>query len=77
MIQESPVNIECRVTQVLPLGSHDLFLARVVAVHADENYMDEKGRFDLEKAKPIVYSHGDYFGTGRKLGKFGYSVRKG
>ena len=77
MIQESPVNIECRVTQVLPLGSHDLFLANVVAVHADESYMDEKGRFDLEKAKPIVYSHGDYFGTGKKLGKFGYSVRKG
>ena len=61
MIGESPVNIECKVTEVKKLGSHDMFLARVAAVHADEKYMDEKNRFDLMKAEPIVYSHGAYF----------------
>lgn len=76
MIKESPVNIECQVTQILPLGSHDMFLAKVVAVHADERYLDEKNKFHLEKADPIVYSHGSYFTTGENLGKFGYSVRK-
>ena len=76
MIGESPVNIECRVTEVKKLGSHDMFLARVVAVHADEKYMDEKNRFDLMKARPIVYSHGAYFVCGEKLGTFGYSVKK-
>ena len=59
MIGESPVNIECKVEQVLELGSHHMFLAKVVAVHADEAYMDERGRFDLNRAKPIVYSHGE------------------
>ena len=58
LIGESPVNIECRVRQIMPLGSHDMFLADVAAVHADEKYMDEKRRFHLEKAEPIVYSHG-------------------
>lgn len=76
MIGESPVNIECRVTEVKKLGSHDMFLARVVAVHADEKYMDEKNRFDLMRAKPIVYSHGAYFICGEQLGTFGYSVKK-
>lgn len=76
LIRESPVNIECRVTEVKPLGSHDMFLANVLAVHADEAYLDEAGRFDLEKARPIVYSHGDYFCTGKKIGKFGFSVKK-
>lgn len=76
MIGESPVNIECRVTEVKKLGSHDMFLARVVAVHADEKYMDEKNRFDLMRAKPIVYSHGAYFTCGEQLGTFGYSVKK-
>lgn len=75
-ISESPVNIECRVTQVERLGSHDLFIAEVAAVHADESYMDEKGGFRLSDAKPIVYSHGEYFDLGEKLGKFGYSARK-
>ena len=75
-IMESPVNLECRVTQVIPLGTHDLFLARIVAVHADRQYMDEKGKFHLEQARPVVYSHGDYLATGEKLGTFGYSVRK-
>lgn len=76
LIKESPVNLECRVTQVLPLGSHDMFLAEVVAVHADKQYMDEKGKFHLEYAKPIVYSHGSYLATGETIGTFGYSVKK-
>lgn len=76
MIGESPVNIECKVKQVLPLGSHDMFLADVVAVHADEKYMDENQKFHLEQADPIIYSHGSYFGCGELLGTFGYSVRK-
>ena len=76
MIGESPVNIECKVKQVLPLGSHDMFLADVVAVHADEKYMDENHKFHLEQAAPIIYSHGSYFGCGELLGTFGYSVRK-
>lgn len=76
LIAESPVNIECRVTEIKPLGSHDLFLAEVLAVHADEEYMDEKGKFHLEWADPVVYSHGMYFTCGEQLGTFGYSVRK-
>lgn len=76
MIQESPVNIECVVKERIPLGTHDMFLAEVVAVHADERYMDEKNRFHLEWAEPIVYSHGSYLTTGESLGTFGYSVRK-
>lgn len=76
LIEESPVSIECRVKQILELGSHDMFVAEVVAVHADRQYMDEKGRFSLEKAHPIVYSHGTYFSLGKELGMFGYSVRK-
>lgn len=77
MIAESPVNIECRVIEVKELGSHDMFLAEVVAVHADEAYMDEKGRFSLTAADPIAYSHGTYFTLGEQLGTFGYSVKKG
>ncbi|MCM1189692.1 MAG: flavin reductase family protein [bacterium] len=76
LIGESPVNIECRVRQILPLGSHDMFLADVVAVHADEKYMDESRKFHLEKAEPIVYSHGAYLVCGEQLGTFGYSVQK-
>lgn len=76
LLKESPVNIECKVTQVMELGSHDMFLAEVVAVDVDEAYMDEKGKFDLSKAALLVYSHGDYFGIGKNLGHFGYSVRK-
>ena len=76
MIGESPVNIECKVRQIMPLGSHDMFLADVVAVHADEKYMDENHKFHLEQAEPIMYSHGSYFGCGELLGTFGYSVRK-
>ena len=76
MIKESPVNIECKVRQILPLGSHDMFLADGVAVHADEKYLAEKHKFHLEQAEPIIYSHGSYFGCGELLGTFGYSVKK-
>lgn len=76
MIKESPVNLECRVCEVLPLGSHDMFLAEVAAVHVEESYMDENRKFHLEQAEPIVYSHGAYLLCGEQLGTFGYSVRK-
>lgn len=76
LIGESPVNIECRVTQCLELGSHHMFLAEVVAVHASEACMDEKGKFHLEQAEPMVYSHGSYCDLNRVLGTFGYSVKK-
>ena len=66
LIKESPVNIECRVTDVVPCGSHDMFVAKVLCVHADKKYMDENGTFSFEKAKPIVYSHGWYYGLGKK-----------
>ncbi len=76
VIKESPVNIECKVIEKRELGSHTMFLAEVVAVQAEERYLDKKGKFDLSLAKPIVYSHGEYFCLGEKLGKFGYSIRK-
>ena len=65
MIKESPVSIECKVKEIKELGSHHMFLADVVAVHADEDYMDENNRFDLNLAKPLVYPHGEYMGTGK------------
>ena len=76
MIAESPVNIECKVRDIRELGSHHMFLADVVAVHADEAYMDETGRFCLDQAEPIAYSHGTYYSLGEKLGTFGYSIKK-
>lgn len=75
-IKESPVNIECRVTEVKELGSHHMFLAEVVAVQVSSEYMDDKNRFHLEYANPLVYSHGEYYELGKKLGKFGYSIQK-
>ena len=75
-VAESPINIECKVTEVKELGTHHMFIAEVVNVRADEKYMDEKGKFHLEQSKPIAYSHGTYFSLGKELGKFGYSVRK-
>ncbi len=76
IVAESPVNIECAVTEVKELGSHHMFLAKVKAVHADETLMDEKNRFDLNKSGLLVYSHGEYLGLGKKIGTFGYSVQK-
>ncbi|MBQ9701260.1 MAG: flavin reductase family protein [Lachnospiraceae bacterium] len=75
-IEESPVNIECKVVRIDELGSHHMFIAEVVAVHADKKYMDERGKFDLSKAEPLIYSHGEYYSVGEKLGTFGYSVKK-
>lgn len=75
-IQESPVNLECRVRQVLQLGSHDLFLAEVVGVTVDKRLMDEKGKLHLNESGLVAYSHGEYFELGEKLGKFGYSVQR-
>lgn len=76
LVAESPVNMECRVTQVIPLGSHDLFLAEVVACNVEESLLDEKGKLCLERAGLIAYSHGEYLALGKTLGTFGYSVRK-
>lgn len=76
LIKESPVNLECRVTEIKSLGSHDMFLAEVEAVHADKKFMDKDRKFHLEDAEPIVYSHGNYFTCGEKIGTFGYSVCK-
>ncbi len=77
LIAESPVNIECEVAAVHPLGSHDLFLARIVAVNVDEKLVDAKGRLRLDRAGLVCYNHGEYFGlSGHPLGYFGYSVRR-
>ena len=76
LIKESPVNIECQVRECKELGSHHMFLADVLAVHVDEAYMKENGKFDLNAADLITYSHGEYFLLGEKLGKFGYSIEK-
>lgn len=76
LIGESPVNIECRVVKKETPGSHHIFLAEVKAVHVDDTYMDQKGRFALEKTDPIVYVHGQYYSLGKFLGTFGYSVKK-
>ena len=75
-VAESPVVLECRVKDIVRLGSHDMFIAEVVNVSVDERFIDEKGRLELEKADLIAYSHGEYFALGRKIGRFGYSVRK-
>ena len=76
MLTASPVNLECWVREELALGSHTLFIGEVLAVHVDESYLDEKGRFDFAACRPLVYCHGEYRAIGRKLGSFGYSVRK-
>ena len=75
-IAESPVNIECKVVNVIELGSHDMFIAKVEAVHVDEKFLDDKGRLRLEDANLLAYSHGEYFELGEKIGKFGFSVAK-
>lgn len=76
MIGESPVNLECRVTEIVPLGSHDMFLADILTVNVDEQYLDESGKLHLDRAQLISYAHGEYFELGKKLGSFGYTVRK-
>ena len=76
LIGESPVCLECRVKQTLPLGSHTMFVAEVVSVSIDEAYLDEDNRFHLDWSEPIVYSHGIYYDLGKAIGKFGYSIAK-
>ena len=76
LIGESPLCLECRVTDVVPLGTHDMFIADIVAMDIEESLVDGDGKLHLEKAKLIAYSHGEYFALGKRLGSFGYSVRK-
>lgn len=77
LIAESPLNIECRVRDIRPLGTHDMFLADVVAVNAEDNLIDKAtGAFQLNHAQPIAFSHGKYYSLGEKLGSFGFSVKK-
>lgn len=77
IVAESPVSIECRVKQIVPLGSHDMFIADVVNVLVDEEYINpETGKLELERADMIAYSHGEYFRLGKAIGRFGWSVRK-
>lgn len=75
-INESPVNIECKVNEIKELGSHSMFIADVVGVTVDDKYMDDKGKFNINETGLVMYSHGEYFSLGDKLGKFGYSIQK-
>ena len=76
MIEEAPVSIECKVKEIKKLGSHDMFIADVLAINADEKYFDKKGAFDISKCNLIAYANGGYYLLGKKVGKFGYSVQK-
>ncbi|MBQ7347152.1 MAG: flavin reductase family protein [Clostridia bacterium] len=76
ILAQSPLVLECRVTDVIPLGSHDMFLADIVAVDVDEALVDEDGKLHLDRAGLVAYSHGEYFELGKRIGKFGYSVAK-
>lgn len=76
LIKESPVSVECKVKEIVPLGSHDMFVAEIVAIDADEKYIDEKGAFDISKCDLIAYANGGYYPLENKIGKFGYSVQK-
>ena len=76
LIKESPVSVECKVKEIVPLGSHDMFVAEIVAIDADEKYIDEKGAFDISKCDLIAYANGGYYPLEKKIGKFGYSVQK-
>ena len=76
MIKESPVSVECKVKEVRELGSHHMFVAEVLAINADEKYIDDKGAFDISKCDLIAYSNGNYYSLGKKIGRFGFSVQK-
>ena len=76
VIAESPVSLLCRVKQVMPLGSHDMFLAEIAGTSVDGRYVDSKGKLNLQQSGLLAYAHGEYFALGRKCGEFGYSVRK-
>jgi len=76
LIGESPINIECRVTDIVELGTHDMFIADILCVNVAKSLLDDNGKLHLDKANLIAYSHGEYFSLGEKLGKFGYTVKK-
>ena len=76
MIKESPVSVECKVREIKELGSHTMFMAEVVAINVDEKYIDNKGAFDITKCDLMAYANGNYLAMGKKLGKFGFSVKK-
>lgn len=76
MIKESPVSIECKVKEIREMGTHHIFIADVLAINADEKYISEKGAFDISKCDLIAYANGGYFSLGKRLGTFGFSVRK-
>lgn len=76
MIKESPVSVECKVKEIKELGTHHMFVAEVLAINADEKYIDEKGAFDISKCDLIAYSNGNYYTLGKKIGRFGFSVQK-
>lgn len=76
MIKESPVSVECKVKEIKKLGTHNMFVSEVLAINADQKYIDEKGAFDISKCDLISYSNGNYYSLGKKIGKFGYSVQK-
>lgn len=76
MVDESPISIECRVCDIVPLGSHDMFIADVVGVNVAEELMDQNGRLHIERAGLCAYAHGQYFALGKKIGDFGFSVKK-
>ena len=76
LIKESPVAIECKVKDIVPLGSHDMFVAEVLSIDADEKYIDENGAFDISKCELIAYANGGYYPLGKKIGKFGFSLQK-
>ena len=76
MIKESPVSVECKVKEIKELGSYHMFVAEVLAINADEKYIDEKGAFDISKCDLIAYSNGNYYSLGKKIGRFGFSVQK-
>ena len=76
LIKECPVSVECKVKEIVPLGSHDMFVAEIVAIDADEKYLDKKGAFDISKCDLIAYANGGYYPLESKIGKFGYSVQK-
>ena len=76
MIKESPVSVECRVKEIKDLGSHTMFIAEVLAINIDEKYIDNKGAFDISKCNLISYANGGYYSLGKKLGKFGFSVKR-
>ncbi len=76
LIKESPVSIECKVKEIKELGSHHMFIAEVLSIDADDKYINEKGAFDISKCNLITYANGNYYTLGKKLGKFGFSVKK-